>query len=322
MDKKIALITGIAGQDGSYLAELLLSKNYRVHGLEKLLLENQKDQLGRISHILDKIVLHNGDVSDYATARDLINKIKPNEIYHLATKHDLKNSLQNYSEIQKTNIDSTYFFLSAIKEFNPNTRFFFASSSKVFGNPIVSPQNEETPMNPTSLYGISKVAASALVKMYREKEGIFACTGILYNHESPRRDPEFLPRKISIGVAQIRKGNTNKIKLGDLNAVRDWSYAGDLVEAMWLTLQAQNPGDYILGSGETHSVKDLLNVAFNFSGLDWHNYIEMDEGLLRSKENELKADIKKAKEVLDWEPKTKFEELVKMMVEADIKAIK
>lgn len=319
---KKALITGIAGQDGSYLAEFLLSKGYEVHGLDSRDFEKEKDAFWRLASVEKQIIFHSSDISDYDEVQKIVEETKPSEIYHLATKHDLPNSLENYLAIRAINLDSTYFFLSAIKKINPAAKFFFASSSKVFGNPKISPQNEETPINPNSLYGTSKAAASALIKMYREKEGIFACTGVLYNHESPRRDPEFLPKKISKGVADIKNGTLKKIKLGDLGAKRDWSFAGDFVEVMWLILQAKEPGDYVLGSGETHSVKDFLNTAFGFAGLDWKQYVEIDAGLVRSEEAELRADIKKVKEVLGWQPKVKFEELVKMMVEADINSIK
>ena len=315
---KKALITGIAGQDGSYLAEFLLSKGYEVHGLDSKDFNADKAAFWRLQQIDKKITLHSGDINNYDYVRDIIGKIMPDEVYHLATKHDLPNSIDNYRSIMATNLDSTYFFLSSIKEFNPATRFFFASSSRVFGNSAVSPQNEDTRTSPSSLYGISKLSASALVKMYRDMEGIFACTGILYNHESPRRDREFLPRKISISVAEIKKGIITKIKLGDLSAKRDWSFAGDLVEAMWLMLQQKTPDDYILGSGVTHSIEDFLNIAFGVAGLDWKQFVEIDPNLKRPTETELRADIKKAKKVLGWEPKITFDELVKMMVDADI----
>jgi len=318
MNKK-ALITGIAGQDGSYLSELLLAKDYEVHGLVRE--SGGKDGSWRISRILDKLIIHSGDVSDYGTVKKLIAEVKPDEIYHLATKHDLPNSLENYLAIRATNLDSTYFFLSSIKEFSPNSKFFFASSSRVFGDAKTSPQNEETPMSPDSLYGISKVAASAVVRMYREREGIFACSGILFNHESPRRGQEFLSRKISKTVAEIKNGLSYELRLGNLDAVRDWGFAGDFVEAMWLMLQQGVPEDYVIGTGETHSVKDFLDVAFGIVNLDWRKYVKVDEALLRPTESELRADISKAKRKLRWTPKIKFEELVQMIVAVDIRAV-
>ena len=318
MGKK-ALITGIAGQDGSYLSELLLAKGYEVHGLVRK--SGGKDGLWRINHILDKLTIHSGDATDYGTVRKLVVEVRPDEIYHLAAKHDLPNSLENYLAIKATNLDSTYFFLSAIKELSPNSKFFFASSSRVFGDAKTSPQSEETPMSPNSLYGISKAAASAVVRMYREKEGIFACSGILFNHESPRRDAKFLTRKVSKAVAGINKGSTQELKLGNLDAVRDWGFAGDFVEAMWLMLQQETPEDYVIGTGEVHSVKDFLDVAFGLVNLDWRKYVKVDETLLRPTESELRADISKAKGKLRWTPRIKFEELVQMMVAADIRAV-
>lgn len=315
---KKALITGIAGQDGSYLAELLLGKGYEVHGL----LLSKKDAERNLGHLMDKIIFHEGDICDSETVFRTVSSAAPEEIYHLATKHDLENSLENYETIVKTNIDSTYHLLDFIKNKIPKCRFFFASSSRVFGFPGEVPQSEATQMDPKSLYGISKLASMQIVKMFREKEGIYACSGILYNHESPRRDQEYLSRKISKGIAEIKKGISKKIKLGDLDARRDWSFAGDIAEAMWLVLQAEKPGDYVFGSGESNSVKDFLDIAFRLAGLDWKEYIEIDAGLSRPKETELRADIKKAKEVLGWHPKTEFKELVKMMVEADMKSIK
>ena len=319
---KTALITGIAGQDGSYLAELLLSKGYQVHGLEINLLVEKNDVLSKINHILDKIVLHNGDVSDYATVRKLIDKIRPDEVYHLATKHDLKNSLKNYLEIQSTNVDSTYFLLSAIKEMKPYCRFFFASSSKVFGKVSSSPQNEQTVFSPRSLYSISKAAGIYLVNMYRNDHNLFACSGILYNHESPRRDIYFLPRKITRAAARIKAGKEKELVLGNIDAKRDWGFAGDYVEAMWLMLQADEPNDYVIGTGEIHSVKDILDTAFAEIGLNWQNYVIIDKEFFRKEEDILMvANIFKIKNKLSWQPKISFEELIKMMVREDIRIV-
>ena len=316
---KTALITGIAGQDGSYLAELLLEKGYVVHGLVKNIPEAHANELWRIGHILEKLVLHGGDVSDHAAIRALVAKIQPDEIYHLATKHELKNSLENYLEIQATNIDSTYYLLSSIKEIKPSCKFFFASSSKVFGKAETSPQNEETPLAPNSLYAISKVQGMHLVKMFRE-EGIFGCSGILYNHESPRRDPFFLPRKITSTAAKIKLGKENELRLGDLDAKRDWGFAGDYVECMRRMLQMEKPEDYVIGTGEVHSVRDVLDVAFGALGLDWQKYVVRDPALVAMPEPVLAvADITKAKKKLGWEPGVKFEDLIKMMIEEDMR---
>ena len=318
---KKALITGITGQDGSYLAELLLEKGYEVHGLVRN--EDGSESLWRIKSILDKIVLSKGNVGEYEVIGKVIAEIQPDEVYHLATKHDLKNSLKNYRDIQATNVDSTYYLLNAIKEFQPDCKFFFASSSKVFGEPPVSPQSEEVPIRPNSLYGISKAAASALVRMYREKERVFACSGILYNHESPRRDPEFLPRKIALAVARIKSGLADELKVGDLDARRDWGFAGDYVEAMWLMLQQNQPEDFVLGSGETHSVQEMIETAFEVVKLDWRRYVKVDPAFVRPPEKfEMRADISKAKIKLGWAPKMEFKELVRIMVEAEMNRIR
>ena len=317
---KKALITGITGQDGSYLAELLLEKGYEVHGLVRN--EDGSESLWRIKSILDKIVLSKGNVGEYEVIGKVIAEIQPDEVYHLATKHDLKNSLKNYRDIQATNVDSTYYLLNAIKEFQPDCKFFFASSSKVFGEPPVSPQSEEVPIRPNSLYGISKAAASALVRMYREKERVFACSGILYNHESPRRDPEFLPRKIALAVARIKSGLADELKVGDLDARRDWGFAGDYVEAMWLMFQQNQPEDFVIGSGETHSVQEMIETAFEVVKLDWRQYVKVDPAFVRSPEKfEMRADISKAKIKLGWAPKMEFKELTRIMVEAEMNRI-
>ncbi len=316
---RTAFITGIAGQDGSYLAELLLSKDYEVHGLVNFF-NNQRDKILRINNILDKIILHNGDVSNYETVHGLIRKIQPDEIYHLATKHEVSLSLQDYLETQGTNVNSTYYLLNSIKELKLNCKFFFASSSKIFGRALSSPQNEQTAFVPNSIYGISKVAGMNLVKMYRGEQGVFACSGILYNHESPRRDLFFLPRKITQAAAKIKFGKEKKIVLGNIEAKRDWGFAGDYVEAMWLILQADKPEDYVIGTGEIHSVKDILDIAFEEVGLNWKDYIVISEEFFR-KEGDcpLVADISKIKKELKWQPKTSFEELIKMMVQNDLK---
>ncbi len=319
---KTVLITGIAGQDGSYLAELLISKGYQVHGLMNSSIE-KTNNISKINHILKKLVLYNGDVSDYATVHDLVKKIKPDEIYHLATKHDLKNSLNNYYEIQKTNIDSAYYFLNAIKELKPDCKFFFASSSKIFGKVISSPQSEQTALSPNSLYGISKAAGMYLVKMYRDEQDIFACCGILYNHESPRRDLNFLPRKITSMAAKIKFGKEKKLVLGNIEARCDWGFAGDYVEAMWLILQSDKPDDYVIGTGEIHSVKDILDIAFGKIGLDWQKYVVISEEFYRKERNiPMVADISKIKNKLGWQPKKTFEELIRMMVKEDLKLAK
>jgi GDPmannose 4,6-dehydratase len=320
---KKALITGVAGQDGSYLAELLISKGYEVHGVIRSEGDRNSEYLWRIKHILNTIHIHIVDVSNYESVKELIKKIKPDEIYHLATKHDLSNSLENYLSITRTNLDSTYFLLSSIKEFNPNSKLFFASSSRIFGNPLVSPQNEDTPKLTNSLYGVSKLAASELIRMYREKEGIFACSGILFTHESPRRDLGFLSHKVTLGAVKIKLGLESVLGIGNLEAKRDWGYAGDYVEGMWLMLQNSKPEDFVIGTGEVHSVQELVELAFGELSLDWKKYVIIDPKFVRQLENvEVGADISKIKKELGWLPKTSFNDLVREMVRADLDSFK
>lgn len=314
---KRALITGITGQDGSYLAELLLEKGYEVHGVIQY--EESNDKLWRIQNILDKIILHSGKIDERESIEKIISEINPDEIYHLASQHEVKNTRENYESILRTNLNSLYYILSCIKNNTQKTRLFFASSSRVFVGGVETPQNELTPMYPTSLYGITKTAGVNLVRTFREWEGLFACSGFLFNHESPRRDVEFLTRKISKAVAEIKKGSLQELRLGDLDARRDWGFAGDYVEAMWMMLQEEKPEDYVIGTGETHSVRDFLDYAFGFVGLNWENYVKVDPDFLRPKELELRADINKAKKQLGWVPKVKFKELVEVMVESDLK---
>jgi GDPmannose 4,6-dehydratase len=314
-----ALITGILGQDGSYLAELLLKKGYEVHGvLRPRDADGKEESPRRIKGIADKLTLVHVKITDYAEVRRVIAEFQPDEVYHLASLHEVKNTPENFQSILGINFGSTYNFLQSIKNESPRTKFFFAGSSRVFAGNKETPQNESTQMKPVSLYGITKAASINMVRMFREQEGLVACSGILYNHESPRRDPEFLTRKISKAVAEIKSGQAKELRLGDLDGKRDWGFAGDFVEAMWLMLQKAIPEDYILGTGEMHSVKDFLDAAFGVAGLEWKDYVKIDENLVRPAEPELRADIAKAKEKLGWTPKTKFEDLVRMMVAADL----
>lgn len=319
---KTALITGVAGQDGSYLAELLLQKNYEVHGIVRRKDAGADANLWRIKNIEERISIHSLDINDFESIRQLIKKIQPDEIYHLACLHEVENTPENYHSIIRTNLDSTYYFLSAIKNEAPKSRFFFASSSRIFAGGNIAPQNEVTPLYPVSLYGVTKAASSQLVRMFRERESLFACTGILFNHESPRRDPIFLTRKISKAVAQIENGLKQELRLGNLDAVRDWGFAGDFVEAMWLVLQQDVPEDFVIGTGETHSVRDILDIAFGAINLDWKTYVKVDSAFIRPSEPILCANISKAKNKLKWMPKTRFNELIEMMVAADIRAIR
>jgi len=318
---KKALITGITGQDGSYLAELLLTKGYEVHGIvRRVAIEDPAHRLWRIQHILDRITLHSASLESYASIFNVVEDIKPEECYHLAAQSFVSYSFVDAFSTINTNINGTLFVLSAIKERAPECKFYFAGSSEMFGNAEKSPQNEATPFHPRSPYGISKVAGFDLTRNYRESYGIFACNGLLFNHESPRRGFEFVTRKISSTVAKIKLGLENELLLGNLKAQRDWGYSGDYVNAIWLMLQQTNPDDYVIATHETHSVGDFVEQAFNYVDLNWEDFIVIDERLYRPSEvHKLIGDYKKAQNKLEWEPVVKFNELVEMMVEADLK---
>lgn len=320
---KKVLITGITGQDGSYLAEFLLDKGYEVHGLvRRVALEDPEHHLWRIKHILDKVKLHSGSLESYASIFKVVEKVRPDECYHLAAQSFVSYSFEDEFSTFNTNVTGTLSVLSAIKEIVPKCKFYFAASSEMFGLAKETPQNENTPFHPRSPYGISKVTGFYLTQNYREAYGIFACNGILFNHESPRRGFEFVTRKISYGVAKIKLGLSNELRLGNLEAKRDWGYAGDYVKAMWLMLQQDEPDDYVVATGQTHSVKEFVELAFEYAGLDWKKYVVTDERFYRPAEvYELCGDYSKAKKKLGWEPKVNFEQLVKMMVDADLELV-
>ena len=321
---KKALITGIDGQDGSYLAELLLKKDYQVHGIiRRIALEDAEHHLWRIKHILKKIIIHSGSLESFASLFKIVHKIKPDECYHLAAQSFVSYSFEDEFSTINTNINGTHYILSAIKECAPKCKFYFAASSEMFGRVKEMPQNENTPFHPRSPYGISKVAGFDLTRNYREAYGIFACSGILFNHESPRRGFEFVTRKISRGVAKIKMGLAKELRLGNLEAKRDWGFSGDYVEAMWLILQQNKPDDYVIATGETHTVKEFVQFAFSYVGLDWKKHVKIDKDFYRPSEvHLLLGDYSKARKRLGWKPKVKFEELVKMMVESDLAALK
>ena len=321
---KKALITGITGQDGSYLAEFLLNKKYQVHGfVRRVALEDETHRLWRIKHIKNKLNLHSASLESYASIVKIIQKIKPDEIYHLAAQSYVSYSFQDEFSTLNTNINGTHYILSAIKEFSPKTKFYFAASSEMFGKVASSPQNELTPFHPRSSYGISKVAGFDLTRNYREAYNVFACSGILFNHESPRRGFEFVTRKISFAVAKIKMGLQKKLYLGNINSKRDWGHANDYVKAMWLMLQNKKPQDYVIGTGKTYSVKQFVDIAFKHVKLDYKDYIKIDKKLFRPAEVDLlKADFSKAKRELKWRPDISFDNLVKLMVDSDIKFIK
>ena len=321
---KVALITGISGQDGSYLAELLLKKGYRVHGIvRRVALEDETHRLWRIRKILKDVTLHAGSLESYASLFNIILKIKPNEVYHLAAQSYVGYSFEDEFSTLNININGTHYLLSAVKEFvDTNVKFYFAGSSEMFGKVKQNPQNENTPFNPRSSYGISKVTAFHLTKNYREAYNLHASNGILFNHESPRRGFEFVTRKISHGVARIKKGLQKKIKLGNLKAKRDWGHAKDYVQAMWLMLQQKNPEDYVVGTGIAHSVEDFANKAFSHVGLNYKDHVIKDKNLIRPSEvDALLADYSKAKINLKWKPKISFDELVASMVDHDLEQI-
>ena len=319
---KVALITGITGQDGSYLAELLLSKGYKVHGIvRRVALEDENHRLWRIRHILDDVTIHAGSLESYASLFNIMLKIKPDEVYHLAAQSYVGYSFEDEFSTLNININGTHYLLSAVKEFvSSNLKFYFAGSSEMFGKVSEAPQNENTPFNPRSSYGISKVTGFHLTKNYREAYNLHASNGILFNHESPRRGFEFVTRKISFGVSRIKKGLQKKIKLGNLKAKRDWGHAKDYVDAMWAILQQKDPGDYVIGTGKEYSVEDFAKKAFSHVGLNYKDHLVIDQNLMRPAEvDTLLADYTKSKKVLNWEPKISFDELVKEMVENDLK---
>ncbi|MCX7940612.1 MAG: GDP-mannose 4,6-dehydratase [Endomicrobia bacterium] len=317
---KKALITGITGQDGSYLAEFLLTKGYEVHGIvRRVALEDPEHRLWRIKHIKDKLILHCGSLESYASIFSIVEKVQPDECYHLAAQSFVSYSFEDEFSTINANINGTMFVLSALKEKAPKCKFYFAGSSEMFGLAKETPQNENTPFHPRSPYGVSKVAGFYMTMNYREAYNMFCCSGILFNHESPRRGFEFVTRKITDTVAKIKAGLAKELRLGNLEAKRDWGFAGDYVEAMWLMLQQDEPDDYVIATGETHSVKEFAELAFSYVGLNWEDYVVIDPQHYRPAEVfELCGDYSKARKKLGWYPKVKFEELVRMMLKSDL----
>jgi GDPmannose 4,6-dehydratase len=322
--KKRALITGITGQDGSYLAELLLEKDYEVHALiRRVALEDPEHRLWRVKHILDRLVLHAASMESYPSIFKAVEQVKPQECYHLAAQSFVSYSFEDEFSTINTNINGTHFVLSALKEAAPLCRFYFAGSSEMFGNAPETPQNESTPFNPRSPYGISKVAGCHLTRNYRSIYNLHASVGILFNHESPRRGFEFVTRKISNGVARIKCGEASELRLGNLDARRDWGFAGDYVRAMYLMLQQDAPGDYVVATGQERSVRDFAAAAFRVAGLNYQDYVVTDERFVRPTEIfALRGDASKAAGVLGWQPTVSFEALVGMMVGNDLQLVK
>ena len=321
---KKALITGITGQDGSYMAEFLLQNGYQVHGIiRRVALEDPEHRLWRIKHLLGKLILHPASLESYASVFNVAGKIKPDECYHLAAQSFVSYSFEDEFSTINTNVNGTHFILSAIKEMAPACRFYFAGSSEMFGISKDTPQNEDTSFYPRSPYGISKVAGFDLTRNYRETYGLFAASGIAFNHESPRRGFEFVSRKITSKVAEIKLGLADELRLGNLEAKRDWGFAGDYIKAMFLILQQDKPDDYVIATNQTYSVKKFVELAFGCVGLDWEKYVIIDKSLYRPAEiHELRGNYSKAKKMLGWEPAIRFESLIKMMVDADLQRLK
>ncbi len=317
---KKALITGITGQDGSYLAELLLSKGYEVHGIvRRVALEDPDHRLWRIRHIQDDIHLHPASLENYPSIFNVVEKVKPDECYHLGAQSFVSYSFEDSFSTITTNINGTHYVLSAVLEKAPSCRFYFAGSSEMFGLVTESPQNENTRFHPRSPYGISKVAGFDLTRNYREAYGLFACSGILFNHESPRRGFEFVTRKISSAVAKIKLGLMEKLSLGNLDAKRDWGFAGDYVKAMWLMLQQEKPDDYVVATGKMYSVREFVELAFAHVGLNWKDHVVVDEKFYRPAEvHTLQGNYEKARRAFGWSPEVTFEALVAMMVDSDL----
>ena len=321
--KKSAFITGITGQDGSYLAEFLLKKGYNVHGMvRRVAAEDENHRFWRLRHLRNKIKIHSGSLESYASIINIVSKIKPEEIYHLGAQSYIDYAFKDEFSTINTNINGTHFLLSAIKEFTPKTKFYFAASSEMFGKVRETPQTEKTPFYPRSVYGVSKVAGFDLTRNYREAYNLFCCSGILFNHESPRRGFEFVTRKITHSVARIKFGLQKDLKLGNMDAKRDWGHAKDYVEAMWLMLNQRKPEDYVISTGKHYSVRDFTKLAFDLVDLDYKKYVKIDKKLYRPSEVEsLLGDCKKAKKILKWKPKYDFKKLVKDMMQADLEFV-
>ena len=319
-DKKIALITGITGQDGSYLAELLLEKGYEVHGIMR---RNSTFTTGRIEHIFDDVEMHYGDLADSSSLQHIVAKVQPAEVYNLAAQSHVQVSFDVPEYTGDVTGIGTVRLLEAVRTAAPQARFYQASSSEMFGKVLEIPQTEKTPFYPRSPYGAAKVYSYWITKNYRESYDMYACNGILFNHESPRRGETFVTRKITRAVAAIKAGKQDKLYLGNLDAKRDWGFAGDYVEAMWLMLQQDKADDYVVATNETHTVREFCEKAFGHVGLNWEDYVEVSDKYHRPAEVELLiGNPAHAKKQLGWEPKVTFGALVKMMVNADMEAMK
>lgn len=314
-----ALITGITGQDGSYLAELLLGKGYEVFGLVR---RSSVKRLERIETFVEQISLVEGDLTDQSSLDSVIHDVQPDEIYNLAAQSFVPASWNQAALTGDVTGLGVIRVLEAIRKHQPRAKFLQASSSEMFGKVRETPQSEKTPFYPRSPYGVAKVFGHHITVNYRESYGLFACSAMAFNHESPRRGTEFVSRKVTQQVARIKHGLSKKLMMGNLDAKRDWGFAGDYVAAMWSMLQQPNPDDFVLATGRTHSIRELLQVAFSAAGMDWEKYVEIDPKLIRPAEVDLLCgDATKAKEILGWQPKVGFQELIEMMVGADLDAL-
>ncbi len=313
-----ALITGITGQDGSYLAEWLLEKGYEVHGVVR---RSSTENFDRIAHLTGRIQLHQADLLDQLSLIDVLKRVQPLEVYNLAAMSFVPTSWQQPVLTGEFTAIGVTRMLEAIRLLDPKgIRFYQASSSEMFGKVQETPQKESTPFYPRSPYGVAKVYGHYLTVNYRESYGMFACSGILFNHESPRRGLEFVTRKITNAAARIKRGLAKELRLGNLDARRDWGFAGDYVQAMWLMLQQKEPDDYVIATGETHTVREAVETAFAHVGLDWKKYVVLDPALVRPAEVDLLiGDASKAERLLGWRPRVGFQELIRSMVDADLK---
>lgn len=316
---KRALITGITGQDGSYLAELLLSKGYEVHGIvRRVALEDPQNRLNRLESVREELKLHAASLESYASIHQVVEEVRPDECYHLAAQSYVSYSFDDEFSTLQTNINGTHYVLAVLKNLAPACRVYFAGSSEMFGKAEEVPQTERTRFHPRSSYGISKVAGFDLTRNYREAYGMHASSGIMFNHESPRRGYEFVTRKITAGVARIQAGKARELRLGNLDAKRDWGHAREYVAAMWMMLQQPAPDDYVVATGETHSVREFVELAFSYVGLDYRQYVVTDTDLFRPSEvTLLLGDATKAHRVLGWSHQVRFAQLVREMVVND-----
>ncbi|MHB8972920.1 MAG: GDP-mannose 4,6-dehydratase [Pirellulaceae bacterium] len=316
----VTLISGITGQDGSYLAELLLEKGYEVHGLVR---RSTTSPPSRIEHLVDRIHLHSADLSDQSSLESVLRQVRPTEVYNLAAQSFVASSWRQPISTGEVTALGVTRLLEAICSVDKSIRFFQASSSEMFGHVHEPPQRETTRFHPRSPYGVAKLYGHWITVNYREGHDLFACSGILFNHESPRRGLEFVTRKITQSVARIKLGLAHELRLGNLQAKRDWGFAGDYVRAMWLMLQQDEPRDYVIGTGEIHSVEEFVSIAFAHAGLNWHDFVVIDPQFYRANEVELLlSDYSKAKAELGWQPRMTFQELVTTMVDADLELLR